>query len=382
MAGQMPAQDVPPGPEDARWMRVALGLARRRLGQVSPNPAVGCVIVTGGRVLGRGATGPGGRPHAETVALAEAEARYGPGAARGATAYVSLEPCDHHGQTPPCSAALIAAGIARVVAPIEDPDPRVSGGGFARLRAAGVDVATGLMAAEARALNAGFLMRLAAGRPFVTLKLATTLDGRIATATGESRWITGALARRRVHLMRAEADGVMIGRGTAEADDPALDLRGLGDGLVPPVRVVADRRLALAPESRLARTARSQPVWLLHGAEAPAAAAQSLGAAGARLIEVPEGPGGLDLAAALQALGTLGLARLMVEGGGQLGAGLLGAGLVDEIALFQAGRVIGADGVPGVGALGLAALADAPGFTLGSVEAVGPDTLTLWQAER
>ncbi|MDT8342945.1 MAG: bifunctional diaminohydroxyphosphoribosylaminopyrimidine deaminase/5-amino-6-(5-phosphoribosylamino)uracil reductase RibD, partial [Thermohalobaculum sp.] len=208
--------------DDRRWMAMALGLARRGLGRVAPNPAVAALIVAEGQLLGRGVTAPGGRPHAEALALAQAMDLGGPDAARGATAYVTLEPCAHHGLTPPCAEALAAAGIARLVCPLSDPDPRVSGRGFVHLRAAGIAVETGLMAAEAAALNAGFLSRITRARPHLTLKLATTLDGRIATASGESRWITGPGARLRVHALRARADAILIGAGTARADDPML----------------------------------------------------------------------------------------------------------------------------------------------------------------
>ncbi|MFQ3623345.1 MAG: bifunctional diaminohydroxyphosphoribosylaminopyrimidine deaminase/5-amino-6-(5-phosphoribosylamino)uracil reductase RibD, partial [Acetobacteraceae bacterium] len=224
-------------------MRAALALARRGLGSVAPNPAVGCILVREGRVVGRGWTQPGGRPHAETEALRRAGAE-----ARGATAYVTLEPCCHWGRTPPCTDALIAAGIARAVVALRDPDPRVNGEGLDRLRAAGIAVTEGVLAAEAAELNAGFLSRIRAGRPLVTLKLATTLDGRIAAASGESRWITGAAARRLAHGLRARNDAVMVGSGTALSDDPALTVRV--PGLVPPghpgpVRIVADGRLRL-----------------------------------------------------------------------------------------------------------------------------------------
>ena len=211
--------------QDLRWMRAALSMARRAVGRTAPNPAVGCVIVKDGAALGRGFTQPSGRPHAETVALAQAEALFGPGAARGATAYVTLEPCAHHGRTPPCADALVAAGVARVVCAAGDPDPRVDGRGFARLRASGVAVETGVLAAEAEALNAGFLSRHRRGRPWLTLKLAASLDGRIATRSGASKWITGERARARVHLMRAEHDAILVGIGTVRADDPALDVR-------------------------------------------------------------------------------------------------------------------------------------------------------------
>lgn len=257
-------------------MRAALSLARRNLGCVWPNPAVGCVLVRDGKVVGRGWTGRGGRPHAETEALARA----GP-AARGATAYVSLEPCDHHGETPPCSEALIAAEVARLVVAVEDPDPRVSGRGLKRLRAAGIDVevAGGALAEQARDLNAGFFLRVREGRPLFTLKTATTLDGKIATRTGDSRWITGAGARAVTHWMRAEHDAVLIGSGTALADDPDLTCRTPGLEDRSPVRIVADGRLRLPPESRLVATARDIPTWVLTRADAPTACRERLTAA-------------------------------------------------------------------------------------------------------
>jgi diaminohydroxyphosphoribosylaminopyrimidine deaminase/5-amino-6-(5-phosphoribosylamino)uracil reductase len=352
-------------------MAHALGLARRGLGRVWPNPAVGCVIVNSDRIVGRGWTQAGGRPHAETVALAQAGA-----AARGATAYVSLEPCAHHGKTPPCATALIDAGVARVVSALEDPDARVAGRGHAMLCDAGIAVETGVMADEARALQRGFLSRIGQGRPMVTLKLAMSLDGRIATASGESKWITGPEARRRVHAMRAMHDAVLVGGGTARADDPELTVRGLGVAHQP-VRVVASRGLDL-PEGVLARTAREVPVWLIHGADAPEVLRATWQEAGARLFECAEGAGGLDPAAMLAALGAAGLTRVFCEGGGQLASALLVAGLVDEIALFTAGLALGADARPGLGPLGLTALAGAERFRLNSAERVGEDTLSLW----
>lgn len=369
--------------EDRRLMQAALALARRRVGRVGARPAVGAIIAAGGRVLGRGATGPGGRPHGEAVALEQARARFGPGAIRGATAYVTLEPCAHHGRTPPCVEALIAAGIGRLVAPMEDPDPRVSGRGFEMLRAAGIAVETGLCEAAAREVNRGFLSRTRRGRPWLTLKLATTLDGRIATAAGESRWITGPAARARVHLMRLRADAVLIGAGTAAADDPMLDVRGYGEAADQPVRVVADSGANLDPDGRLAASARAQPVLLLHLAHAPEARRVALAARGVRLIEVPPGADGRpDLEAALGLLAGEGLNGVLCEGGGTLAAALLARGLVDEIALFSAGRVLGGDAVPAVGALGLAALADAPAFALVGHERIGADMLSLWRRSR
>ncbi|HZH46891.1 MAG TPA: bifunctional diaminohydroxyphosphoribosylaminopyrimidine deaminase/5-amino-6-(5-phosphoribosylamino)uracil reductase RibD, partial [Roseococcus sp.] len=242
-------------------MRAALALAGRGLGNAWPNPAVGCVLVRQGRVVGRGWTQPGGRPHAETQALDRAGAL-----ARGATAYVTLEPCSHHGRTPPCCDALVAAGVARVVVAMRDPDARVDGRGLARLRAAGIAVEEGLLEAEARADQAGFLHRITAGLPLVTLKLASTLDGRIATEAGESRWITGPAARREVHALRARHDAVLVGSGTVLADDPDLTCRIPGMHRAAMLRVMADARLRLPVTARLVSGARTQPTWLLTGA--------------------------------------------------------------------------------------------------------------------
>jgi diaminohydroxyphosphoribosylaminopyrimidine deaminase/5-amino-6-(5-phosphoribosylamino)uracil reductase len=333
------------------------------------------VIVNRGRIVGRGWTADGGRPHAETQALARAG-----DAARGATAYVSLEPCAHHGQTAPCAAALAAAGVARVVSALEDPDPRVSGRGHELLRSAGVEVETGCLEAEARAVQAGFLSRVTRGRPMVTLKLAASLDGRIATAAGESRWITHPEARRLVHALRARHDAVLVGAGTARADDPALTVRGLGVARQP-VRVVASRRLDLPAEGTLARTAREVPVWLIHGPEAVSERRAAWEGLGARLIEVAVGADRqIDPHAMLAALGEAGLTRLFCEGGGALAAALLGAGLVDRLVLFTGGVALGAEGRPAIGALGLDRLADAPRFRLIGTRPVGPDTLQLWEA--
>ncbi len=348
----------------------ALRLAARGLGRVWPNPAVGCVIVKDGRVVGRGWTQPGGRPHAERRALDMAGA-----AAGGATAYVSLEPCAHHGKTPPCAEGLIAAGVARVVSALTDPDPRVSGRGHAMLRTAGIAVTEGVREAEARQINLGFLKRVEKGLPFVTLKLAATLDGRIATVSGESRWITGAGARRAVHAMRLTHDAVMVGSGTALADDPDLGVRDLGP-VAQPVRILFDGGLRHDPQSRLGRLAASAPVWVLHGA---GAAAQGWQATGARLLALPVQDGHPDPHAALSALAAEGITRVFCEGGAGLAAALIRAGLVDELVLFNAGRLIGQEGRAALGPLGLTALADAPGLTLKEFRVIGEDTLSVWR---
>lgn len=365
---------------DARWMRLALGLAARGLGRVAPNPAVGAVLVREGRVLGRGATGTGGRPHAEAVALDQARDLFGAQALRGATAYVTLEPCAHHGRTPPCAEALIDAKIARLVCPMIDPDPRVSGRGFAALEAARIVVETGLMEAEARQLNAGFLSRIERGRPFLTLKLATTLDGRIATRTGESRWITGARARARVHLMRMQSDAVLIGAGTARTDDPMLDVRGFGVGAMQPMRVIADGGLSLPLTGRLAATARAVPVTVLCRSNAPAERRTAFEGLGVQLAETNiSADGSVDMADGLARLGMAGVTRVLCEGGGRLAASLLAAGLVDELVLFTGARVIGGDGVPAVGGFKIDRLANAPGFRLENVEALDGDLMSVWR---
>ena len=346
-------------------MRAALALAARGLGRVWPNPAVGCVLVKDGRVVGRGWTQPGGRPHAETEALRRAGA-----AARGATAYVSLEPCSHHGKTPPCAEALIAAGVARVVAALGDPDPRVNGRGFARLRAAGIAVATECCAAEAAALNAGFLMRLAAGRPLVTLKLASTLDGRIATAGGESQWITGEAARAHAQALRARHDAILVGSGTALADDPALTCRLPGMARRSPLRIVLDRRGRLPASARLAVTAREVPTWVVSDLPRP-----DLAALGVELLPAEGGSG-----AVLRRLGERGLTRLLVEGGGAVAASLLAERLVDRLVWFHAGMTLGADARPAVQDLHLRKLDQAARFRLASLSVVGGDTVSEWEA--
>lgn len=363
-------------PDDARHMHRALELGRRGMGNTWPNPAVGCVIVQGETVVGEGWTQPGGRPHAETEALARAGT-----AARGATAYVTLEPCAHHGQTPPCTDALIAAGIARVVAPFVDTDPRVSGQGFDRLRATGVEVATGVCADEAAEDHAGFFSRIETGRPLLTLKLATSLDGRIATASGDSQWITGPDTRAYVHHLRATHDAVMVGAGTVRADDPLLTVRGI-DLPRQPVRIVVSRRLDLPINSNLARSVDIAPVWLCHADDAPEDARQAWLSHGAKLIQVPLHGRQVEIVALMQALGGAGLTRVFCEGGGELAASLLAADVVDVLDLHMGGVVIGAEGRPALGALGLGKLADAPRFELKSLRQSGDDVVQSWTRQR
>ena len=357
---------------DTDHMRSALALARRGLGNTFPNPSVGCVIVRDGKVVGRALTAPAGRPHAETQALAKACT-----AARGATAYVTLEPCCIHGRTPPCTDALIAAGVARVVIGTRDPDPRVNGGGVARLREAGIEVEEGCLAAEAEDICAGLTMRVRAGRPLVTLKLASTLDGRIATHGGESKWITAEPARRAAHALRGRHDAVLVGVGTVLADDPDLTCRIEGWRSVPLVRVIADSHLRTRHTCRVVISARENPTWIITRNGADPARRQALNGLGVTLLDVPGGEKiGVDIRRALEALGARGITRLLVEGGGQLAASLLRAGLVDRIAWFHAPAVMGGDGWPSVQAFGIQHLADMPRFVRHSQHPVGTDMLT------
>ena len=359
-------------------MTAALDIGRRGLGTTAPNPSVGCVLVKEGRVVGRGWTRPGGRPHAEAEALGRAGAE-----ARGATAYVTLEPCAHHGRTPPCADALIEAGVARVVAALEDPDSRVAGSGLARLAAAGIAVESGVCADTAACDLGGYLMRQRAGRPRISLKLATSLDGRIATAGGDSRWITGTLARARGHALRAAHDAVMIGIGTALADDPMLTCR------LPGVRrqtrrIVLDSQARLPADSRLAQTAAEHPVWQFTtaGEAASETAGETSGEPPVRRFSVAaDSAGRPDPEAVAAALGAEGLNDVLVEGGGQVAASLMRAGLADRLYWFRAGLVLGGDARPAVGALGLDRVAAAGGWRLRSRKPCGGDLLETWHRE-
>lgn len=354
---------------DARWMRVALALAARGLGRTWPNPAVGCVIVSPtGRVVGQGWTQPGGRPHAEAEALAMAGA-----AAKGATAYVTLEPCSHHGQTPPCAEALVAAGVARVAVACGDPDARVCGRGLAMLRAAGIAVTEGVLAGDAEHLNAGFLKRMREGLPLVTLKLATTLDGRIATGTGESQWITGPEARRFGHYLRATHDAILVGRGTAAADDPSLTCRLAGLEDRSPVRVVWDSAGVLPASLKLFADG-AAPTWRMTGPAVPATPTA------AKNIPVPLNKAGqLDPKAAMAALAERGIGRILIEGGAETAASILKAGLVDRIAWFRAPALIGGEGLAGVGDLGIERIATMQHFGRRELRQLGDDVLELYE---
>jgi diaminohydroxyphosphoribosylaminopyrimidine deaminase/5-amino-6-(5-phosphoribosylamino)uracil reductase len=370
---------------DTHYMQIALRLARRGLGRSWPNPAVGCVIVqdVGGarRILGRGWTQPGGRPHAETVALSQARDRYGAADVAGATAYVSFEPCSHHGETPPCTEALIEARISRVVVACPDPDDRVSGNGIERLQKAGIEVAENILQAEAEDLNAGFIYRALGGLPLVTLKTATSADGFIARRGGASQWITGPAARERVHLMRAQYDAIMVGVNTVIADDPQLTCRlpGLEDRS--PMRVVLDSKLRIPLEANLVRTAREVPTVIFTLADSVSATEAQLRKAGVEVVRllIITGDVRVDASLALASLGGTGVTRVLVEGGAALNAALLSGGLVDRIAWFRAPSLIGDDGLPAFGDLGIEKIEDVPGFSPLAHEEIGDDTLDIYR---
>ncbi|WP_431014696.1 bifunctional diaminohydroxyphosphoribosylaminopyrimidine deaminase/5-amino-6-(5-phosphoribosylamino)uracil reductase RibD [Bradyrhizobium pachyrhizi] len=360
---------------DLRFMQLALALGRRGLGRTWPNPAVGAVIVKDGVIVGRGWTQAGGRPHAEVEALRRAG-----DAARGATLYVTLEPCSHFGRSPPCADAVVAAGLARVVSAIEDPNPEVAGQGHAKLRAAGIAVDVGLCAAEAARDHAGHFRRIRDKRPHVILKLAVSADDKIAASGHRPVTITGEAARTRVHLLRAQSDAILVGIGTVKADDPLLTCRLPGMAARSPVRLVLDRALRISGDSRLVHSARETPLWVLTSDMAEAPAAVKLGAAGAQVIRVAaSAPQGLDLPSVLDALAEKGISRLLVEGGSRVANSFVAAGLVDEIWLLRGPDAIGAGGVPALDAMPLDAITQSPVFRLRASETLGKDSLMIYE---
>ncbi len=348
---------------DQRLMRRALALAEKGAGQVSPGPLVGCVVVSpAGEVVGEGFYVYEKLKHAETYALEQAGEK-----ARGATAYVSLEPHAHHGRTPPCTDALIRAGVKRVVSPIEDPNPQVLGKGFTHLRAAGVEVSLGLIAREARQINEKYLHFMATGRPFVHLKLATSLDGKIATRTGESQWITGPESRARVHELRHEYDAILIGAGTVAADDPLLTDRSGKPRRTPLVRVLLDENLKISHGAKLVASAGEAPLLIFAGQNAEAAKMDSLESAGVEIVG--DEANGRDMLSVLNELGGRSLQSVLVEGGATVAGKLLDAGLVNKVSMFLAPIIIGGREAPSaIGGLGAGRLAEA--LRLHNVEVV------------
>jgi diaminohydroxyphosphoribosylaminopyrimidine deaminase/5-amino-6-(5-phosphoribosylamino)uracil reductase len=362
---------------DQRFMALAMALGRRGQGRTWPNPAVGAVVVKDGVIVGRGWTQPGGRPHAEPEALKRAGE-----AARGATLYVTLEPCSHVGKSPPCADAIIAAGIARVVSAIEDPNPLVAGQGHAKLRAAGIIVDIGLGAAEAAYDHAGHFRRIRDKRPHVILKLAVSSDGKIGAAGRKPVAISGEAAKARVHLLRAQCDAILVGIGTVLSDDPLLTCRLPGMEARPPVRVVLDRSLRTPGASRLVHSARETRLWLMTSSLSEAPAAMKLGAAGAHVMRVATtsaAPPGLDIRAVLHALSTGGITRLLVEGGARVASSFIAADLVDEVWLLRGRGAVGADGVAALETLPLSAITGSPGFKVRASETLQEDSLTIYE---
>ena len=358
--------------EDRRFMTLALTLGRRGLGRTWPNPAVGAVLTKNGIIVGRGWTQPGGRPHAEIEAIGRAGH-----AARGATLYVTLEPCSHHGKSPPCADAVVAAGVSRVVSALEDPNPEVAGAGHARLRATGIEVDIGVGAEEARRDHAGHIRRMREGRPQVMLKLAISADGKAGASGRQPVAITGEAVRERVHLLRAQSDAIMVGIGTALADDPMLTCRLPGMAGYSPVRIVLDSALRLPLASRLVRSARETPLWVVAGAAAVPRAGEALQAQGVEIFRAEGSEGHLDLADVLKSIAARGITRLMVEGGPTLAAAFVTADLVDAATLFHSSKPVGPGGIDALEGLPLTTLTQSPWLRRITSEPVGADTLTV-----
>jgi len=376
---QLPAEAVPADPQrDRRFMAAAMRIGRRNLGQTHPNPAVGALVVRmeGGQpiVVGRGWTARGGRPHAETIALAQAGS-----AASGATAYVTLEPCAHQGETPPCAQALVEANVARVVTAMEDPDRRVAGKGHRLLAEAGIAVTTGVLAEQAARAHAGHIVRITKGRPHVTLKLGVSADGMIGRREGERMIITGKAAFDAVQAMRCEADVVMIGIGTALVDDPRLTVRlpGLADRS--PVRVVLDATARLKLNSNLIQSAREVPLTVVVGASAFDDRKKAFADAGATVLELGDGDEAIDIAAVLDRLAEDGFTRVFAEGGSQVASSLMSEDLIDEVVLIRAPVVVGQDGVRALDGYALSAIERSPRFRLIEQATLGDDLMRRYQ---
>jgi diaminohydroxyphosphoribosylaminopyrimidine deaminase/5-amino-6-(5-phosphoribosylamino)uracil reductase len=366
---------------DEAMMRAALRLARRGAGRTHPNPSVGAVVYRGKEILGRGTTRPPGGDHAEIVAIEKARRSHGQRKLRGASIAVTLEPCNFAGRTGPCTEAILEAGLGRVVAGARDPHPKVSGSGFRRLRRAGVDVTTGVLDAECRHQHRGFISVCERQRPFVTLKLATSLDGRIALANGESRWITSGPARQLVHRLRAETDAILVGSETALADDPELTVRR-GDRVVRrPIRVLLDGRLRVSPASRLFEPVGDSRTWVM--CRTRARGISRIRDRAERVLELSAGETRhVDLEEGFRRLAEEGLTTVLVEGGGALAAARLRADLVDEVHWMLAPKLIGSDGKPCLGPLGLSRLLDAVELDVRRTRRLGPDLYLVGEVRR
>jgi len=359
---------------DLTYMHHALALATRGLGRTMPNPSVGCVIVRDGQIVGRGWTADGGRPHAETIALKQAGEK-----AQGATMYVTLEPCAHEGKTPPCVDAIIEAGVSKVVIACEDPDPRVAGKGIKKLRFAKLEYDVGLCGAEAMFMNQGFFLRNIEKRPLVSVKLASSLDGRIATKTGQSQWITGEEARGFTHLVRAKYDAILTGIGTVIADNPLLSCRVPGLERISPIRMVWDRNLRLQTNTQLVQTAPKIPLWVITAQTPEHPQWGALKAHGARLISLPQLAQKDDVKPLLKLLAEEGITRLLVEAGPTLTSSFLRQRMYDRLYWFRAPSLIGGDGKPAVEPLNVAAITAMHPLHLLSRRPLGDDVIELYQ---
>ncbi|MEE2698849.1 MAG: bifunctional diaminohydroxyphosphoribosylaminopyrimidine deaminase/5-amino-6-(5-phosphoribosylamino)uracil reductase RibD [Pseudomonadota bacterium] len=366
------------GNQDLASMRTALSLARRGLGNVWPNPAVGCILVRNdlnNRIVGRGWTQAGGRPHGEIEAINRAQKL-----AEGSVAYITLEPCNHHGETPPCSESLINAGIKRCVIAIKDPDPRVLGSGINRLREAGIDIELGVCEKDAKEINAGFFLRIQKGRPLFTLKTATTIDGRIATSRGKSKWITGKKARAFAHKLRANHDAIMIGIRTALIDNPLLSCRLPGLEELSPIRIVADTNLRLPNDCALVKTAATIPTWVITKSIVDLDRCSQLEDLGVNIIKIDiDKTGHLDLDELVTELGNKGLTRVLVEGGGALAAAMIKKNLIDELAWFRSAKIIGGDGLGAIAPFGINEISKAPTFFCDSIARIGDDIFETYR---
>ena len=356
---------------DSDYMQMALALAEKGVGYVSPNPMVGAVVVNNGQVVGRGYHQAVGGPHAEVHALDDAGE-----SARGATLYVTLEPCNHHGRTPPCTEKILASGIHRVVVAMQDPNPGVCGGGNERLRAQGVSVDCGVCEARARKLNESFIKHVRTGHPFVTLKMAATLDGRIATASGDARWVTGPPAREMVHRMRHAMDAILVGAGTVRADDPELTVRLNGEQGKDPARFVLDARLSISGQARMLNQASTAATYVVCSVDASDADKQRLIKKGARIIEAPGRRGDIVWPFLMDKMGAMGITSLLIEGGAAVAADALAAGVIDKVVLFFAPKLLGGDdGIPLFRGPGVAAMKEALPLKNVRVDRIGEDIL-------
>lgn len=362
---------------DLRFMQLAIQLAKRGVGQTGSNPAVGCVIVKNNRIIARSFTAPGGRPHAEALAIKQGGAE-----CNGATLFVTLEPCAHHGQTLPCAQTIIDAKIARVVCPIKDPDPRVSGKGFSLLERSHilVDIITSTEAAAKEVIQ-GFSSRIKNGRPYITLKLGTSLDGKIASAKGRSQWITNSVSRKRGHLLRAQNNAILVGTNTFLNDSPKLNVRGSLQNFSSPLRIFLDQSLKIVPSKGILANVQKYPSIIVCGSKSNDIHHNIWKRENVEILSVNSNFNGINLTELCEALATKGINSLLVEGGGKLAKNLLLEGLIDQLIIYKSGVIIGADGVPSFAELNTAykEIGDYPNFNLQSIDQYEDNLESVWK---